>query len=147
MAHASVPQANDRPITTTTQIRCILFHSSQFPSPSRGDAPRHSRWLLTNNLSPKCRILIRHSPPQRPLDLRTQSQFAEVIALFGCGLVSLLLEALVFKAVEAGGPFFDFLEAGIGAAVIFGRSGGSGTSDGGSGGESVGVGGEDGGVG
>lgn len=61
-------------------------------------------------------------------------------------MISLLLEAFIFKAVEAGGPFLDFLEAGIGTAVVVGTSGGS-AGDSGSGGEGMGVGREEGGIG
>ena len=127
-----------------------------FPLPRSGETPRDGHRLLTNNLGrPKGGILVRHSSSQRSLHLRTEGQFAQIIALFRRGLVSLLLEALVFKAVEAGGPFFDFLQAGVGAVVVVVVTvvvvtvggGGEGVGDGGGGREGVRVGGDEGGVG
>lgn len=68
-----------------------MFHSRS----SRDTSPQCRRLFADNLRRPKRRILIRHPPPQRPLDLRAQRQLAQVIALLRSGLVSLLLEALV----------------------------------------------------
>lgn len=70
-------------------------------------------------------------------------------------MVSLLLQVFVLEAVEAGGPFFDFLEAWVGAvaggvAVVAETVGGGVVGSGGGGVGSAGgegVGGDEGGVG
>lgn len=120
---------------------------------SRSDTPRR---LLTDDAAlgrrSETRILIRHPPAQRPLHLRAQRQLAQVVALLGGGLVSLLLEVFVLEAFETGGPFFDLLDAGVGAvggAVAAGVGGGGVAVRGGVGGEAggEGFGGDEGGVG
>lgn len=94
--------------------------------------------------------MVGHPPAQGPLYLGAQGKLTQVFALLGSGLIPLLLETFVLEAVEAGGPFFDLLEArigGFGVGVVVGcgvmvSGGGGGVS--GAGGERVG--GDEGGV-
>lgn len=68
-------------------------------------------------------VLPRHAPPEGAVQLRAESQLAHVVVLLGGDDVALLLQALVFEALEAGVPALDLLRLGVQGSGVGGGGG------------------------
>lgn len=93
------------------------------PTPE-GDKSRGS--LLAQRRLAHHGILAGHSSTERTLDLGSESEFVEVIRLFGCWNESLRLERLVFKALQTVAEVGDVTDSGVARWQASGGAIGSG---------------------